>query len=110
MTPTRMTDDEVNDYVYQRIFGDMDKIEAENLFDHDDTGIGSETADKAEPATESTGGISITVTPLMKGAEEGGRKTDLNRDGEEKDDEDEEDKLSGIGRMSPLMSQLHGSR
>lgn len=109
----RMSDDEVNDYVYRKIFGDLDGIEADSLFDKNDAGLEGGVADNAEPNSDNSGGIEITVKPLMKGAIEGGKKTDTNRDGaaeEDDDEDDEDDKLAGISGMSPLMAQLHGKR
>lgn len=103
----RMNDDEVMDYVYSKIMGDMDGIEAKNLFDDEETGLESGTADNAEPASDNSGGIEITVKPIMKSAVEGGKPTDANRDGGEEEDDDD---LKGIGSMSPLMAQLHGTR
>lgn len=102
----RMSDDEAMDAAYRKLFGDLDNIESRSLFDEgklEETGV---TAPNAEPESEGSGGIKITVEPIMKGAEEGGRVTDNNTDGED----DNEDALKGIGEMSPLMAQLHGKR
>lgn len=106
----RMSDDEVSNYVFSKMFGDLDGLEAQSLFDQDDTGVEDGTAEKAEPESDNSGGIKITVEPLMKGAEESGRTTDTRRDGASSDDDEDKDKLKGIGGMSSLMSQLHGSR
>lgn len=107
--PKRMSDDEAMDFVYKKLLGDLDGIESHALFDDDGEGAVEGTAANAMPDSKESGGMKITIEPLMKGAEEGDRETDTRRDGEE-DDEDEDDKLKGIGGMSPLMAQLHGSR
>lgn len=102
----RMSDDEIMDFAYKKLMGDLDGIESHALFDDSGEGAVEGIADNAEPASEGSGGVKITVEPIMKAAEENGRMTDFDRDGEDED----EDKLKGIGAMSPLMAQLHGSR
>lgn len=104
----KMSDDDVMNYVYGKLFGDLDGIESHTLFDDGGEHAVEGTVANAMPDSKESGGMKITIEPLMKGAEEGGRETDTNRDGEE--DEEDEDKLKGIGGMSPLMAQLHGSR
>lgn len=101
----RMSDDEVNSYVYSKMFGDLDKIEADTLFDKGGMDAISGTADHAKPESEMSGGVTITVKPIMAAAQEGGKESDIAIAGEEK-----EDKLKGIGSMSPMMSKLHGDR
>lgn len=109
----RMTDDEVQNYVYSKMFGDMDGIEAHSMFDESpDEHVVEGTVENAEPASKESGGMKITIEPLMAAAQEGGKPSDTSIVGEEhdEDDEDHEDKLKGIGKMSPMMSRLHGDR
>lgn len=95
-----MDDDEIMDMAYNRLFGDLDGIRAGSMF-----------SDKTEGAVPNAGtpgieGVSVEIKPLMAGAAEGEKKDDL--DGNL--DEEDEDRLKGIGNMSPLMAQLHGGR
>lgn len=94
----RMNDDEVMDYAYNKLFGDLDGIRSAGMFneDEDESHLEGMTP---EAGKEGIAGIELTVKPIMKGAEEGGRE-----------EEDEEDRLKGIGQVSPLMAQLHGER
>lgn len=103
----RLSEDEAMDMAYRKLFGDLDNIESRSLFDEGNMGEIGHTAPNAKPASESSGGVSITIEPIMKDAEEGGKMTDFNTDG---DQDNDEDKLKGIGEMSPLMAQLHGKR
>lgn len=100
----RMSDDDVMNHVYGNIFGDLDGIESHKLFDEDDMDTTEGAVDNALPASSESGGMKITIEPIMKGAEEGGKVTDNSAE-----DEDE-DKLKGIADMSPLMARLHGGR
>ena len=100
----RMSDDDVMDYVYGKLFGDLDHIEADNMFDKD--GAATESAKpNAEPEMKGSGGIKVTIEPLMASASESSKEST----GDD-DEDDDEDKLKGIGGMSPLMAQLHGER
>ena len=101
----RMNDDETMDYVYKRLFGDLDGIESHSLFDEDHAGATEGAVANAEPAAAGSGGVKITVEPLMAGAAESSKMSA----GDDKEEEDE-DKLHGISGMSPLMAQLHGQR
>jgi hypothetical protein len=107
----RMTDDEIMDYTYNKLFGDLDGIQAGEMFKEGDE---VEAAPNAESA--GTSGIKLTIEPMMVGAREGGRDPQdemSKKRGEsidEVDDEDEDDKFKGISKMSPLMAQMHGSR
>lgn len=101
--PKRMSDDDVMDYVYGKLFGDLDGIESHSLFDKQGEGAVEGTAANAEPESHGAGGMKITIEPLMAAAQEGGKESD-------DDDDEDEDKLKGIGEMSPLMAQLHGKR
>lgn len=103
----RMSEDEVQEMAYKRLFGDLDSIESRALFDGEKMDEVGHTAPNAKPAMEGSGGVTITVEPIMKGAEEGARETD---DSAADDEETKKDKLKGIGNMSPLMAQLHGGR
>lgn len=96
----RMSDDEIMDYTYNKLFGDLDGIESGSMFSKDEDATQGAADNAGTPGVE---GINITVKPLMAGAAEGGRPPQ----GEE---EEKEDRLKGIGKLSPLMSQLHGSR
>ncbi len=92
-----MDDDEAMDSAYNRLFGDLDGIRSGSMF-----------GDKTEgevPNAAGMEGVSIEIKPLMAAAAEGEKDDDL--DGNQGDDED---RLKGIGRMSPLMAQLHGGR
>lgn len=107
----RLSDDEVMDSVYKQLFGDLDSIEGKTLFDEEgkaDTDTG-EVAN-AKPESEGSGGVEITIKPLMAAAQESNRLTDKSDDEKDHLEEEEEDRLKGIGGMSPLMAQLHGSR
>lgn len=106
----RMSDDDVMNYVYGKLFGDLDGIESHALFDEDEKGLtpNDDVVSNAEPASKSAGGMEITIRPLMADAQEGGKPEEL--DEEDDEDEDDEDRLKGIGGMSPLMAQLHGNR
>lgn len=106
----RMSDDDVMNYVYTKVFGDLDGIEADNLFNEKDPGWEDGTADQAEPEDDNSGGVSITVKPITKSSEQGAKETDHSIDGED-DDEDQDGRgLKGISKLSPLMAQLHGDR
>jgi len=95
----RMSDDDVQEYVYNKMFGDLDRIESKSLFSDKDSAVAG-IADNAKPESTETGGVKITIQPLMASAEEGG-KPPLDED---------EDRLKGIGGMSPMMERLHGKR
>lgn len=95
----KLTDDEIMDYTYNKIFGDLDGIRSGSMFNSDE-------AQTESPSNAGTiEGINITVKPLMAGAAEGGKPPE----GGEPEPEDE-DRLKGIGKMSPLMERLHGNR
>ena len=98
----RMSDDEIADAAYQRIFGDLDGIRSGSMFGKGEEGDVEGVSANAEPAGIS--GVSVEIKPLMAAAAEGEREDDL--DGNQGDD----DHLKGIGSMSPLMEQLHGRR
>lgn len=96
----RMTDDEIEDYAYQKVFDDLDDIHAGSVF--------SKSADAVEGAAPNAGtpgieGISLEIKPIMAAAAESGRES-------EGEKSEPEDRLKGISRYSPLMSQLHGDR
>lgn len=100
----RLTDDEIMDYTYNKVFGDLDGIRSGSMFSQEESGTQGAAPNAGTPGIA---GIDISVTPKMAAAAEGGRPDDLN--GNAGHDEDE-DKLKGIGKMSPLMAQLHGER
>lgn len=100
----KLSDDEVMDSVYRQLFGDLDSIEGKTLFDEQgpaDTNT-SEVAN-AMPESKESGGMEITIRPLMAAAQEGERPTD-------KSEGDEDDDMDGLADMSPIMAQLHGKR
>lgn len=102
----RMNDDDVMNYVYGKLFGDLDGMESHAMFDEDEGGLtpNDDVVKNAEPAEAGSGGVKITVEPLMASAAESSKLSSGD------DDEEDEDKLKGIGGMSPLMAQLHGGR
>jgi len=100
----RMTDDEIMEMAHKRLFDDLDNIESRSLFDDDKMGETGHTASNAEPEMKGSGGVKVTIEPLMAGA------TELSKMSTGDDEEEDEDKLKGIGGMSPLMAQLHGGR
>lgn len=102
----RMSDDDVMNFVYSKLFGDLDGIESRSLFDEEPGKMDAieGTAANAEPESEESGGVKITVEPLMAATAEGDKLSSGD------DEEEDEDKLRGIGQMSPLMAQLHGNR
>ena len=105
--PKKMSDDEAMEYAFNRLLGDMDGIESHALFDEDGEKSVEGTAANAEPETKASGGVKITIEPVMAAAQEGAKKSDTPIPAE---DEEEEDKLKGISRMSPMMAALHPGR
>lgn len=103
----KLTDDEAMDMAYRRLFGDLDNIESRTLFDADKMQETGHTAPNAMPESQSSGGVKVTIEPMMAGATEGHK---MSIGDEKQDEEEEKDKLRGIGNMSPLMAQLHGGR
>jgi len=104
----RMSDDEIMDYTYNKLFGDLDGIESGSMFSKKE-----EATQGAAPnaGTPGMAGIELTIKPVMAGAAEGGRDPEGGKpESENEEDDEKKDKLKGIGRMSPLMSQLHGER
>ncbi len=101
-----MSDEEIMDYTYNKLFGDLDDIESGSMFSDKGEATHGAAPNAGTPGME---GVSITIQPVMKAAAEGNKPDDLdNNVGGEEDEE--KDKLKGIGRMSPLMAQLHGER
>lgn len=103
-----MSDEEIEDYTYNKLFGDLDRIQSGSMFDESGSGKSTQTdvADAANnPGVE---GISLTIKPLMAGSSESGRDPHGTADGGE--DEKKEDKYKGISKLSPLMAQLHKDR
>lgn len=105
----RLTDEEVEDYTYNHLFGDLDGIRSGSMFDNEGEGRGIQTNPASNAGTPGIEGISLTLKPLMAGAAESGRDPEGGKPEGENEEEDK-DKLKGISRMSPLMSQLHGER
>lgn len=110
----KMTDDEVMDYTYNKLFGDLDGIESGSMFKESagENGIQDDPADHA--GTPGVAGIDISIKPLMAGAAEGARNPEGGKPEPEAmqpgGEDDEDDKYKGIGKMSPLMQRLHGDR
>lgn len=102
----RMSDDDVMNYVYGKLFGDLDGIESHALFDEDGEHAVEGANANAEPESQGSGGVKVTIEPLMASVAEGEKMSS----GDDEDEDEEEDKLKGIGGMSPLMAQLHGGR
>ncbi len=102
----RMSDDEVMDYTYNKLFGDLDEIESGSQFSKDESATQGAAPNAGTPGLE---GISLTIKPLMAAAAESGRDPEGGKPESENAEEDK-DKLKGIGKMSNLMSQLHGER
>jgi hypothetical protein len=100
-----MSDDDVMDYVYGKLFGDLDGIESHTLFDEDGEEAVEGEVSNAAPASQESGGVKITVEPIMAAAQESGKPSDTSTAG---DEEEEKEKLKGIADISPLMAQLHG--
>lgn len=99
----RLSDDELMDYTFNKLFGDLDGIRSGSMFSSEESATQDAAPNAGTPGLE---GIDISIKPKMAAAAEGGKKDDL--DGNE--GEDEEDRLKGISKMSPLMAQLHGER
>jgi len=104
----RMTDQEIEDYTYNKLFGDLDGIESGSMFSDKKDATQGAAPNAGKPGME---GIELTIKPLMAGAAEGGRDPEGGKpEGENEENDDDEDKLKGISKMSPLMSQLHKDR
>jgi hypothetical protein len=106
----KMSEDEIMDHTYNRLFGDLDRIESGELFKEDGEGLGAPQKVTPNAGTAGIEGIELSIKPIMKGAAESGRPPEGGIPAPEDAEEEEIDKLKGISRMSPLMSQLHGGR
>lgn len=110
----KMSDDDVMNLVYGKLFGDLDGIESHALFENEEGSDGMHeiegTAANAEPEMKGSGGVKVTIEPVMGATSEGSKPGKPTMDDHDDDDDDEDDRLKGIGNMSPLMAQLHGSR
>jgi hypothetical protein len=102
----RMSDEDVQNYVFNKMFGDLDRIESKSLFSDADSAV-SGAADNAKPESSESGGVKITIEPLMRATAESGKLSSGDDDLEKKEDKD---RLKGIGGMSSMMQQLHGKR
>jgi hypothetical protein len=80
------------------------------MFEPGDEGKVEGEVPNAEPASSNSGGVKITVEPLMAAAQEGGKPSDTELPTDKEEDEDDEDKLKGISKMSPMMAALHPGR
>jgi hypothetical protein len=99
----RLSDDEIMDYTFNRVFGDLDGIRSGSMFSSEKDAAQGAAPNAGTPGIE---GIDISIKPKMAAAAENERPDDL--DGNLGEDED--DRLKGISKMSPLMAQLHGER
>lgn len=82
MASKKMTDDEIMDFTYNKMFGDLDNIRSGMMFSDD----GKATQGAASNAgTPGNSGIEISIKPLMAGAQEGARPSDT--DEKEEDEE-----------------------
>lgn len=99
----KLSDDEIMDYTFNKVFGDLDGIRSGAMFSDEEGATQSAASNAGTPGIE---GIDISIKPRMAAAAEGERKDDLDAN----IGEDKEDKLKGISKMSPLMAQLHGER
>ncbi len=102
----RMSDDEVMDYTYNKLFGDLDNIESGSMFGDKESDTQGAAENAGKPGLE---GIELTIKPLMAAASESGRPPE-GGEPEGENEESDKDKLKGISKMSSLMSQLHGER
>lgn len=102
----RMSDDEIEDYTYNKLFGDLDDIESGSMFSSDKSATQGAAPNAGTPGIE---GISLTLKPIMAAAAESGRDPEGGKPAPETENDDD-DKLKGIGKMSPLMERLHGGR
>lgn len=105
----RLNDDEVMDYAFNRVFGDLDGIRSRGMFSDADSAVNGSVPNAGTPGVE---GIDITIKPKMAAAAEGGRSPESGdpAPANPEEEEEEDDKLKGIGRMSSLMYDLHGDR
>lgn len=95
----RMTDDEVMDYTYNKLFGDLDRIQSGSLFSDKE-----EATEGKTPEGVALQGIELTVKPIISS------QAEHEKEESPEEEEVEEDALKGISKMSPLMSRLHGER
>jgi hypothetical protein len=100
----RLTDDEIMDYSFNKLFGDLDGIRSGSMFGQEESDVQGAAPNAGTPGIE---GIDISIKPRMTGAQESAKPDDIKGPA---DDEDDKDNLKGIGKMSPLMAQLHGER
>ena len=96
----RLSDEEIEDFTYNKVFGELDKIESGSMFSKKESATQGAAPNAGTPGIE---GIDISIKPRMAAAAESGRPPES---GEPKP----EDKLKGIGKMSPLMESIHGDR
>lgn len=106
----KLTDDEVMDYTFNKLFGDLDGIRSGAQFNQEGEGRSTQTDVAQNAGTPGMEGVSIEVKPLMAGAAESGRPPESGEPEPANPEEDEADRLRGISKYSPLMEQLHGKR
>lgn len=94
----KMNDDEIMDFVHNKVFGDLDGMEANELFKPT-----LDAVDNAKPESQSAGGMKITIEPLMSAAQEGGKPSDESAEDEEDDDED----MRRYKKNSPVMNRMY---
>lgn len=102
----RMTDDEIMDVTFNKVFGDIDGIRSGSMFSDDASATQGAAPNAGTPGIE---GVDISIVPRMAAAAEDSKPDDLdaNFDGPK---EEKPDRLKGISKFSPLMEQLHGNR
>lgn len=102
----RMSDDEIMDYTFNKVFGDIDGIRSGSMFSDEGSATQGAAPNAGTPGIE---GIDISIKPKMAAAAEDSKPDDLdaNFDGPQ---EEKPDRLKGISKLSPLMAQLHGTR
>lgn len=105
--PKRLSDDEIMDYTYNKLFGDLDGIRSGTMFSKEKSATQGAADNAGTPGVE---GINITVKPLMAAAAESGRPPEGGEPSPEDASAEKGDKLKGIGKVSSLMERLHGDR
>ena len=66
--PRRLSDDEIMDYSFNRLFGDLDGIRSGSLFSQSEDATQGAAPNAGTPGIE---GIDITIKPRMAAAAEG---------------------------------------
>ena len=96
----KMNDDEIMDFVHNKVFGDLDGMEANELFKPT-----LDAVDNAKPESQSAGGMKITIEPLMQAAREGGKDAASQEEDEDEGDDDED--MRRYKKNSPVMNRMY---